>query len=74
MTLQLYTMTEARYQQMIEACQPVPYLISAGGIGPTSVQERANAAWRALGDEMGFVWDSVVPAGPVLQFKAEPKP
>lgn len=44
------------------AMKPVPYMI-VGGVPPRSQQESANDAWRALGEELGFQWDSVRPTG-----------
>lgn len=58
-----YTMSDAQYEKIIEACKPVPYMIF-NGREPLSPQDRANMAWQALGEEMGFVWDTVRPCGP----------
>ena len=55
-----YEMTEEQLEQILKASQPVPYLI-VGGMPPPSPQESANAAWRALAQEMGFRWDTVRP-------------
>ena len=55
-----YKLTGAQKQKLLEACKPVPYII-VGGYPPPSQQERANDAWKSLGREMGFVWDSVRP-------------
>lgn len=57
-----YTLSDEQLGKLIAACQPVPYII-VGGIAPSSPQERANHAWRALGDEMGFDYDTVQPRG-----------
>lgn len=32
-----------------------------GGKPPPSPQENANRAWQALGQELGFKWDTVEP-------------
>jgi len=56
-----YEMTETDYAAILEASKPVPYMVF-GGMGPTSPQERANAAWRALGERMGFDGMSVEPS------------
>lgn len=53
MERQRYEMAEDQYVALLQACQPVPYLI-AGGRAPPSRQEVANRAWQRLGDEMGF--------------------
>lgn len=48
-----YEMTQADFEELMEACQPVPYIV-VGGIGPTSPRENARAAWIRLGQKMGF--------------------
>lgn len=48
-----YEMTEADLQAILDACKPVP-AIMVGGYSPPSPQENANAAWRELGEKMGF--------------------
>ena len=53
-----YEMTARQLADLLNACKPVPYII-VGGMPPRSPQERANDAWRALGRELGFVWDTV---------------
>jgi hypothetical protein len=58
-----YTMTDAQYAKLLEACKPVPYMVF-GGREPLSPQDRANLAWQALGEELGFIWDTVRPVGP----------
>lgn len=57
-----YEMTEEDYQKLMEACNPVPYMI-IGGSGPRSPQENANTAWKVLGEKMGFDHMSVRPVG-----------
>ncbi len=57
---QEFEMTQEQLDRILEACKPVPYLVF-GGIPPESPQVRANRAWRALGDELGFDWDTVQP-------------
>lgn len=57
-----YEMTEADLAALLDAMKPVPYII-AGGMRPASQQENANAAWKALGDRMGFDHMSVRPNG-----------
>lgn len=58
----LYVMADDQFNYLMEACKPVPYMVF-GGVAPTSPQENANAAWRKLGDELGFDYMSVYPAG-----------
>lgn len=48
-----FEMTPEQFSTLLEAIQPTPYIV-VGGIPPMSVQERANAAWRKLGKEVGF--------------------
>lgn len=59
---QQFTMTAAEWEDMMKACQPVPYMI-IGGIEPRSPQQNANDAWRALGHKRGFKWETVRPSG-----------
>jgi hypothetical protein len=67
-----YEMTTAQAQKIIDASQPVLYMIF-GGIEPRSPQENANDAWEALGQELGFIWDTVrpVPGKSQMFFTAE---
>lgn len=69
-----YEMTLARLEQMIAAMQPSPVIAMHCGM-PPSVQEKANAEWKKLGDEMGFDFMTVEPiAGKGgLHFTAIPK-
>lgn len=57
---QEYELTDEQLEALLEACRPVPYMV-IGGIPPRSPQENANAAWQALGTEMGFDWSTVEP-------------
>lgn len=57
-----YEMTQAQLDAIYAACKPVPYII-VGGHPPPSPQERANAAWQRLGDELGFDGMTVQPTG-----------
>ena len=57
---QRYKMTTEQLNKILDACKPVPYMV-IGGVAQRSPQENANDAWRALGDEMGFDWQSVEP-------------
>lgn len=60
MLRQQFEMTEEDLQKLIEACRPVTYLV-VGGMPPNSPQENANAAWKELGDRMGFDHMTVKP-------------
>lgn len=48
-----YELTTEQYEKLIEACRPVPMIMLQCG-EPPSQQEKANRAWCALGDELGF--------------------
>jgi len=58
-----YEIAQEDLDKIREASKPVPYLLGAGGVAPTSPQERANAAWEALGSRMGFQYMTARPAG-----------
>lgn len=67
-----YTMTQEQLDKLLDASKPVPYMV-VGGVAPSSPQENANKAWKALGEELGFKWDTVQPAGrDPHNFTAEP--
>lgn len=67
-----YEMSEADLKGLLDAMKPVPYMI-VGGMRPVSQQENANAAWKSLGDRMGFDHMTVRPAGKGDRFfSAEP--
>jgi hypothetical protein len=65
-----FIMSQAQYDKLIEACKPVPMIALQCGSPPTP-QERANAAWEALGREMGFKYMTVRPGRTDLEFTAE---
>jgi len=68
-----YVMTQEQFDSIVKACQPVTYII-VGGNEPRSPQENANIAWRKLGQEMGFVWDTVTPSSKgARHFSAKPQ-
>lgn len=77
---QTFTMTQEDLNKLLEAAKPVPLIMLQIGM-PRSAQERANDAWKELGDRMGFEWDTAQPVpfgnGPPsfdpLTFTAEPK-
>ena len=66
-----YEMTQEDYDKITEACKPVPMIMLNIGT-PRSQQENANDAWKALGEKMGFEWDTVQPGNSKLQFTAIP--
>jgi len=57
-----YEMTQEDLDALLNAMKPVPYMI-IGGVAPRSQQENANAAWKALGEKMGFDYMTVRPNG-----------
>lgn len=57
---QEYEMSEADLKGLLEACTSAPLIMLQCGM-PPSPQERANLAWKALGDRMGFDSMSVKP-------------
>ena len=69
-----YRMTVEEYNDILKACQPVPLIMLHLGM-PRSPQERANDAWKVLGDKLGFDYMTVEPMGSNdgRDFTAEPK-
>ena len=57
-----FEMTDEQLEKMLESMKPTPAIMLQCG-EPPSQQERANAAWKALGDEMGFEHMTVRPNG-----------
>jgi hypothetical protein len=65
-----FKMTQEQFDALIKASQPVPMIALQCG-KPRSQQERANAAWKALGDKLGFDHMTVRPTSDnQLCFKA----
>ena len=52
--------TQEQLGKLMEACQPTR-VMKIGSYMPPSPQENANAAWKALGLEMGFEFMTVQP-------------
>lgn len=75
MSIKRFTLTDEQYAKIIEASKPTPVMYLSGGESMfRSPQENANAAWQSLGNELGFIWDSVRPVhGEPKQFDAEVK-
>jgi hypothetical protein len=68
-----FKMTTQQFKTLKESFKPVPMIMLQCG-NPQSQQENANDAWRNLGDEMGFIWDTARPCGKgPLYFTAENK-
>jgi hypothetical protein len=57
----LFEMNDQQHARLMAACRPVPLIMLHLGM-PRSEQENANAAWAALGREMGFSEMTVEPA------------
>lgn len=55
-----YELTEEQTASLLDACSPV-VCIKVGDYAPRSPQENANAAWSALGADMGFDYLTVKP-------------
>ena len=55
-----YEMTTEQEKTLLDACKPTSVMLIGGYAGSTP-QENANAAWRALGEQMGFDSMSVRP-------------
>lgn len=57
-----YEMTEQDLETLLAACRAVPLLVMQ--CGPIrSPQENANAAWKELGQRMGFAGTTARPTG-----------
>jgi hypothetical protein len=67
-----FTMTTDQRDKLLDAMRPVPAMWIGGP--PRSVQQNANDAWIALGQEMGFDGMTVRPASHELEFTAEEAP
>jgi hypothetical protein len=67
-----FKLTEEQYERLIEASQPVPYLV-VGGVEPMSPCRKAESIWMQLGEEMGFKWNTAepIPGKNRLYFHAE---
>ena len=67
-----YEMTQEQFNTLLDACKPVRLIMLQCGT-PQSPQQNANAAWRALGNELKFDYMTVKPvAGNEKAFEAEP--
>ena len=70
-----FKMTQEQLNKLLDACKPVPLIAMQCGT-TRSQQERANDAWKELGNEMGF---DPITAEPICgcsdqtQFTAVPK-
>ena len=55
-----FELTDEQFENLLKACEPIPLIAINCGL-PPSPQEMANNAWKRLGDELGFLWDTVQP-------------
>lgn len=57
-----YQLTEEQHARLMKASEPTPAMCLSGGqpMFPTP-QQNANAEWARLGNELGFIWDTVEP-------------
>ena len=62
MERQNYEMTEGDLESLLNASKPVRMMMLQCGT-PQSPQENANAAWKRLGNRMGFDHMTVQPTG-----------
>jgi hypothetical protein len=69
-----YRMTDEEYKDVMEASQPVPYIV-VGGIEPRSSYDRVMPVWRRIAARVGCVVDSIEVAGTGdnHDFMAEPQ-
>jgi hypothetical protein len=66
-----YDMLPEDLAKIKEACKPEPLIVLQCGM-PRSLQERANSAWKELGERMGFDHMTVRPrSGSERFFSAE---
>ncbi|MFA5377819.1 MAG: hypothetical protein WC455_18860 [Dehalococcoidia bacterium] len=68
-----YKMTQAQLDTLLDMCKPVPYMVF-GGREPPSPQDNANAAWCALGMELGFDGMTVQPVEVRMSPISQPRP
>ena len=67
-----YEITEEQLKALMDSSKPIPMIALQCG-GPRTIQERANDAWCALGNTMGFDYRTVRPNGKGDRFfSAEP--
>jgi hypothetical protein len=75
-----FEMTQEQFQTLIGSMKGTPVMMVGEVDLGRSAQENANDAWKALGQELGFQWDTVdpIPGKAAWHFTAEilppPKP
>ncbi len=57
-----FEMSDDQLERLMDASKPTRVMYLSGGalMGGTP-QENANRAWKELGRELGFAWDTVLP-------------
>jgi len=55
-----FELTDEQLDKLYNACKPT-MCIMIGNCIPRTPQENANLAWQILGNELGFIWDTVKP-------------
>lgn len=55
-----FKMTDEQLMKILDASEPVPFMIFNGMV-PKTQQENVNAAWERLGKELGFYYLTVQP-------------
>jgi hypothetical protein len=73
---QEFEMTEDELQAIYDISRnQMPVMFIGVWTGLDSKQEKANKLWQVMGDNYGFVWDSVEPSAKGVKFfLATPKP
>ena len=67
-----FEMTEAQFEELLDACKPTPLMFISGGIPISRTpQENANVFWSELGIELGFDFMTAQPSGKERFFTAE---
>ena len=70
--MKAYTMTKEQYQQILDASKPTPVMFLTGGQPMFDTPyENAMRAWRNLGKELGFDYESVQSTSNKYKFIAE---
>lgn len=60
---QEFEMSEEQLKKILDASKPTPVMyLSSGQLMGNTPQGNANRAWKSLGEEMGFIWNTVEPS------------
>lgn len=68
-----YRMTDEEHKRLVDACQPVPYMVF-GGVPPESPRDKALRVWDEVANRVGCVASTIEPAntGDDKDFMATP--